>query len=100
MATATKKRKEKKKFTLGKLALLAGTQQTLSNLFWDFRYLWKNNGTNYISLFITVATCGMSFYLWFESSLPDSCGAFKSEVFEDTLRASCGFVEHIDISLI
>jgi hypothetical protein len=28
-----KKRKEKKKLTLGKLALVAGTQQTLSNLF-------------------------------------------------------------------
>jgi hypothetical protein len=29
-----KKRKEKKKLTLGRLALVAGTQQTLSNLFW------------------------------------------------------------------
>jgi hypothetical protein len=28
-----KKRKEKKKLTLGRLALVAGTQQTLSNLF-------------------------------------------------------------------
>ncbi len=35
-----KKRKEKKKLTLGGPALAAGTQQTLSNLFWDFRYLW------------------------------------------------------------
>jgi hypothetical protein len=35
-----KKRKEKKKLTLGRLALVAGTQQTWSNLFWDFRYLW------------------------------------------------------------
>ncbi len=34
-----KKRKEKKKITLGRLALVAATQQTLSNLFWDFRYL-------------------------------------------------------------
>jgi hypothetical protein len=34
MATATKKkRKEKKKLTLGRPALVAGTQQTLSNLF-------------------------------------------------------------------
>jgi hypothetical protein len=33
MANATKKRKEKKKLTLGMLALVAGTQQTLSNLF-------------------------------------------------------------------
>jgi hypothetical protein len=32
MATATKK-EEKKKVTLGRLALEAGTQQTLSNLF-------------------------------------------------------------------
>jgi hypothetical protein len=32
MATA-KKRKEKKKLTLGRPALVAGTQQTLSNLF-------------------------------------------------------------------
>jgi hypothetical protein len=32
MATATKKRKEKM-FTLGRPALVAGTQQTLSNLF-------------------------------------------------------------------
>jgi hypothetical protein len=32
MATA-KKRKEKKKLTLGRLVLVAGTQQTLSNLF-------------------------------------------------------------------
>jgi hypothetical protein len=31
MASATKK--EKKKLTLGRLALVAGTQQTLSNLF-------------------------------------------------------------------
>jgi hypothetical protein len=31
MATATKK--EKKKLTLGRPALVAGTQQTLSNLF-------------------------------------------------------------------
>jgi hypothetical protein len=31
MAAATKK--EKKKLTLGRLALVAGTQQTLSNLF-------------------------------------------------------------------
>jgi hypothetical protein len=29
----SKKRKEKKKLTLGRLALVAGTQQTLSNLF-------------------------------------------------------------------
>jgi hypothetical protein len=29
-----KKRKEKKKLTLGRLALVAGTQKTLSNLFW------------------------------------------------------------------
>jgi hypothetical protein len=29
-----KKRKEKKKLTLGRPALVAGTQQTLSNLFW------------------------------------------------------------------
>jgi len=35
-----KKRKEKKKLTLGRPALVAGTQQTLSNLFWDFWYLW------------------------------------------------------------
>jgi hypothetical protein len=34
MAAATKKRKEKKKLTLGRPALVAGTQQTLSNLFW------------------------------------------------------------------
>ncbi len=34
-----KKRKEKKKLTLGRLALVAGTQQTLSNLFWDFQYI-------------------------------------------------------------
>jgi hypothetical protein len=33
MATATKKEKEKKKLTLGRTALAAGTQQTLSNLF-------------------------------------------------------------------
>jgi hypothetical protein len=33
MATATKKRKEKKKLTLGRLALVASKQQTLSNLF-------------------------------------------------------------------
>jgi hypothetical protein len=33
MATATKKRKEKKKLTLGRLELVAGTQQTLGNLF-------------------------------------------------------------------
>jgi hypothetical protein len=34
MATATKKeKKEKKKFTLGRPALVAGTKQTLSNLF-------------------------------------------------------------------
>ncbi len=40
MATATKKeKKEKKKLTLGRLALVVGTQQTLSNLFWDFQYL-------------------------------------------------------------
>jgi hypothetical protein len=32
-AHCNKKRKEKKKFTLGKLALAAGTHQTLSNLF-------------------------------------------------------------------
>jgi hypothetical protein len=32
MTTATKK--EKKKLTLGRLVLVAGTQQTLSNLFW------------------------------------------------------------------
>jgi hypothetical protein len=31
-----KKRKEKKKLTLGRLVLDAGTQQTLSNLFCDF----------------------------------------------------------------
>jgi hypothetical protein len=30
---SNKKRKEKKKLTLGRLALIAGTQQTLSNLF-------------------------------------------------------------------
>jgi hypothetical protein len=30
---SNKKRKEKKKLTLGKLAPVAGTQQTLSNLF-------------------------------------------------------------------
>jgi hypothetical protein len=36
MAAATKKRKEKKKLTLGRLALVAGTKQTLSNLFWTF----------------------------------------------------------------
>jgi hypothetical protein len=29
-----KKRKEKKKLTLGRLALVADTQQILSNLFW------------------------------------------------------------------
>jgi hypothetical protein len=29
-----RKRKEKKKLTLGRLALIAGTQQILSNLFW------------------------------------------------------------------
>jgi hypothetical protein len=34
MAAATKKKKEKKKLTLGRLALVAGTQQTLSNIFW------------------------------------------------------------------
>jgi hypothetical protein len=33
---SNKKRKEKKKLTLGSLALVAGTQQTLSNLFWTF----------------------------------------------------------------
>jgi hypothetical protein len=33
MATATKKRKEKKKLALGRPALVAGTQQTLSNIF-------------------------------------------------------------------
>jgi hypothetical protein len=33
MAAATKKRKEKKKLTLGRLALVAGTLQTLSYLF-------------------------------------------------------------------
>jgi hypothetical protein len=33
MATATKKGKEKKKLSLGRPALVAGTQQTLSNLF-------------------------------------------------------------------
>jgi hypothetical protein len=33
MATATKKRKEKKKLILGRLALVAGTQQNFSNLF-------------------------------------------------------------------
>jgi hypothetical protein len=31
---SNKKRKEKKKLTLGRPALVAGTQQTLSNLFW------------------------------------------------------------------
>jgi hypothetical protein len=30
---SNKKRKEKKKLTLGRLALVAGTQRTLSNLF-------------------------------------------------------------------
>ncbi len=35
-----KKRKEKKKLSLGRPVLVEGTQQTLSNLFWDFRYLW------------------------------------------------------------
>jgi hypothetical protein len=30
---ATEAKKEKKKLTLGRLALVAGTQQTLSNLF-------------------------------------------------------------------
>jgi hypothetical protein len=34
MAVATKK--EKKKNTLGRLVLVAGTQQTFSNLFWTF----------------------------------------------------------------
>ncbi len=34
MAAATKKRKEKKKLTLGRPALVEGTKQTLSNLFW------------------------------------------------------------------
>ncbi len=37
MAAATKKekkRKEKKKLTVGRLALVAGTYQNLSNLFW------------------------------------------------------------------
>jgi hypothetical protein len=33
MAHYNKKRKEKKKLTLGRLALVAGTQQILSNLF-------------------------------------------------------------------
>jgi hypothetical protein len=33
MVTATKKRKEEKKLNLGRPALVAGTQQTLSNLF-------------------------------------------------------------------
>ncbi len=37
----TKKKKEKKKLTLGRPALVAGIQQTLSNLYWDFRYLWS-----------------------------------------------------------
>jgi hypothetical protein len=36
MAAATKKRKEKKKLTLGRPDLVAGKQQTLSNLFLDF----------------------------------------------------------------
>ncbi len=36
MVAATKKRKEKKKLTLGRVALVAGTKQTLSNLFGDF----------------------------------------------------------------
>ncbi len=36
-----KKRKEKKKLTLKRPALVVGTQQTLSNLFWDFWYLWS-----------------------------------------------------------
>jgi hypothetical protein len=40
MAAATK-RKEKKKLTLGRVALVAGTKRTLSNLFGDFRYLWS-----------------------------------------------------------
>jgi hypothetical protein len=31
---------KKKKLTLGRPALVVGTQQTLSSLFWDFRYLW------------------------------------------------------------
>ncbi len=34
-----KKWKEEKKLTLGRPALVAGTWQTLSNLFWDFWYL-------------------------------------------------------------
>jgi hypothetical protein len=35
MASATKKRKEKKNLTIGRPALVAGTQQTLSNIFWS-----------------------------------------------------------------
>jgi len=38
---------KKKKLTLGRLALVAGTQQILSNLFWDFWYLWKGHSSSY-----------------------------------------------------
>jgi hypothetical protein len=34
MAAATKKEKKRRSLTLGRLALVAGTQQTLSNLLW------------------------------------------------------------------
>jgi hypothetical protein len=40
-----KKRKEKKKLTLGRLAQVVGTQQTLSNLFW--RLLISMGGTHH-----------------------------------------------------
>jgi hypothetical protein len=41
MAAASKKRNEKKKLTLGRLVLVVGTKQTLSNLFWR---LWISLG--------------------------------------------------------
>jgi hypothetical protein len=42
-----KKEKEKKKLTLGRLALVAGTQQILSNLFWRLSIsMVQTNNTN------------------------------------------------------
>jgi hypothetical protein len=44
---ATKKKEEKKAI---KTALVAGTQQTLSNLFRDFQYLWFYNSKVTVAL--------------------------------------------------
>jgi hypothetical protein len=49
MATATTK-KEKKKLTLGRLALVAGTQQILSNLFWRLSIYMASPQFNQITM--------------------------------------------------